>query len=258
MIQSANESVDFVAAIHALSDNDPFACRIISLFKCYPPQLVFVDYWLIRDDESGEVTGAIARNGSNFILFLTAAADLEETSSFMCVAGASGVICSGVYELELNRPSFSGPVLVCSDPFETEDVYTETADTVTPDIKAAYELIVRCADDNFRPPVFEDFYVDVNHKLRHNAMSLVGVQENGELVALAMTVAESKNGAVLGAVACLPEYRKQGYGSQVVRSLTAQLIAQHKRVYLHRAQDANVSFYEKLGFRECGTWREYN
>ena len=171
----------------------------------------------------------------------------------MRVAGASGVICSGKYELDLNRPSFSGPVLVCSGPFGTED-----ADLVTPDIKAAYELIVRCADENFHPPVFEDFYVDVSHKLRHNAMSLVGVQENGELVAIAMTVAESENGAVLGAVACLPEYRKKGYGSQVVRSLTSRLIAQNKRVYLHRAQDANVSFYEKLGFCECGTWREYN
>ena len=56
MIQSANESVDFVGAINALSQDDPFACRIISLFSCYPPQLVFVDYWLIRDDESDEVT----------------------------------------------------------------------------------------------------------------------------------------------------------------------------------------------------------
>ena len=253
MIQSANESVDFVGAINALSQDDPFACRIISLFSCYPPQLVFVDYWLIRDDESDEVTGAIARNGSNFILFLTAAADLEETSSFMRVAGASGVICSGEYELDLNRPSFSGPVLVCSGPFGTED-----ADLVTPDIKAAYELIVRCADENFHPPAFEDFYVDVNHKLRHNVISLVGVQADGMLAAIAMTVAESDKGAVLGAVACRPEYRKHGYGSQVVRSLTARLLAQNKRVYLHRAQDANVSFYEKLGFRKCGTWREYN
>ena len=60
MIQSANEAVGFVAAIHELKADDPFACRIISLYHCYPPQLVFVDYWLIRDDESGDVTGAAA------------------------------------------------------------------------------------------------------------------------------------------------------------------------------------------------------
>ncbi len=34
MIQSANEAVDFVAAIHALKADDPFACRIISLYHC--------------------------------------------------------------------------------------------------------------------------------------------------------------------------------------------------------------------------------
>ena len=254
MIQSANEAVDFVAAIHALKADDPFACRIISLFSCYPPQFVFVDYWLIRDDVSDEVTGAIARNGSNFILLLTEATDLEEVSSFMRVAGASGVICNGEYVLDLNRPSFSGPVLVSSEISET-DCGTEL---IAPDINEAYELLAGCADDYFHPPAFEDFYVDVNHKLRHNAISLVGVQADGMLAAIAMTVAESDKGAVLGAVACRPEYRKHGYGSQVVRSLTARLLAQNKRVYLHRAQDANVSFYEKLGFRECGTWREYN
>lgn len=254
MIQSANEAVDFVAAIHALKADDPFVCRIISLYHCYPPQLVFVDYWLIRDDESGDVTGAAARNGSNFILLLTEETDLEEVSSFMRVAGASGVICNGKYTLDLNRPSFTGPVLVCAEMTEADG---ET-ELITPDIREAYELIVSCADDSFKPPAFDDFYVDVNHKLRHNAIRLVGVQEDGVLVSIAMTVAESDNGAVLGAVACLPDFRRKGYGSQVVRSLTARLLAQNKRVYLHRAQDANVSFYEKLGFAECGTWREYN
>ena len=52
MIQSANEAVDFVAAIHALKADDPFACRIISLYHCYPPQLVFVDYWPFSINET--------------------------------------------------------------------------------------------------------------------------------------------------------------------------------------------------------------
>ena len=253
MIQSANGSAGFEQIIAALADNDPFACRIVSLFRCYPPQLVFVDYWLIRDEESGEVTGAIARNGSNFILLMTDRTDLEETASFMRVAGAEGIICNGKYELDLGRPSVTGPVLVCTEPTANDD----GCELITPDIRDAYDLIVRSADERFRPPVFEDFYVDVNHKLRHNAMSLCGVEEGGTPVAIAMTVAESDDGAVLGAVACLPEYRKRGFGSKVVGSLTARLLSQNKRVYLHRAQNANAAFYEKLGFTECGTWREY-
>ena len=255
MIQAVGEETRFEEEITALAAGDTFACRIISLYRCYPPRLVFVDYWLIRDDESGKTTGAAARNGSNFILFLTESADLDEVSSFMRIAGASGIICSGAYKLDLSRESHTGPVLVRNERIEVPD---EGARFLLPDIKTAYELIAGCADENFRPPVFEDFYVDVNHKLRHQAISLLGAEEDGRLVALAMTVAESDDGAVLGAVACLPGYRKRGFGSRVVSALTNRLIGENKRVFLHRANNANVSFYERLGFSECGTWREYN
>ena len=78
MIQAVTENTDFAGAIRAFSALDPFACRILSLYQSYRPELVFVDYWLQLDDESGAVTGAVARNGSNFILFLTDKSDLDE------------------------------------------------------------------------------------------------------------------------------------------------------------------------------------
>lgn len=255
MIISANEAGDYIGAINLLSALDPFACRIISLYNSYKPELVFVDYWLTCD-ESGNTTGAIARNGSNFILFLTDKSDLDEVSSFMRVAGVSGIICSGEYELELSgHKSLTGSVLVKNTPFEDID---ENLNIVNPDIKSAYELIASCADDNFKPPAFEDFYVDVNHKLRHGAMRMYGIEENGELVSIAMTVAESENGAVLGAVACSPEYRKHGYGSAIVKYITNRLVSENKSVFLHRGRNVNISFYSNLGFSECGTWREYS
>ena len=101
------------------------------------------------------------------------------------------------------------------------------------------------------------FYVDVNHKLRHNATRMYGVYDGTKLVAMAMTVAESSNGAVLGAVSCHPDYRKHGYGSTVVKYISNRLIAENKTVYLHRAKNANQSFYNNLGFEQCGSWQEY-
>ena len=112
--------------------------------------------------------------------------------------------------------------------------------------------------DNVIPtPIFDDFYVDVNHKLRHNATRMYGVYDGTKLVAMAMTVAESNNGAVLGAVSCHPDYRKHGYGSTVVKYISNRLIAENKTVYLHRAKNANQSFYNNLGFEQCGSWQEY-
>ena len=139
---------------------------------------------------------------------------------------------------------------------EIED--EEEAKVITPDIKAAFDLIVSCEGEGFQPPEFDSFYVDVNHKLRHHTMRLCGIEDNGKLAALAMTVAESDTAAVLGAVACAPEYRRKRYGSAVVKHITNSLVAEGKRVYLHRAQNANVRFYQKLGFTECGQWREYH
>ena len=44
MIQAVGEETRFEEEITALAADDPFACRIISLYRCYPPRLVFVDY----------------------------------------------------------------------------------------------------------------------------------------------------------------------------------------------------------------------
>lgn len=255
MIVSASEINGFVNSVANLSDNDPFACRIISFYNSYAPDLAFVDYWLINDNLSGKCTGAIARSGTAFILLLNEDTDTDEVSSFMRVAGASSVICNAQYKLDLfESKSITGPILVKNTPYENID---EEIKIIQPDIRSAYNLIVKCADNNFVPPDFEDYYVDVNHKLRHNAMRICGICKNEKLAAVAMTVAESKNGAVLGAVACDPQFRKRGYGSHIVKHLSNQLINEGKTVYLHRAKNSNKLFYENLGFKESGEWREY-
>ena len=253
MIVSCAEAPDFLSSVTRMSGGDPFACRIISLYNSYSPELAFVDYWLTSDD-SGNDTGAIARNGSNFILFLTDESNLQEISSFLRLSGAEGVLCDGRYFLDFSKKTSDGAILKRSEPIEAKG---EEPALCNPSIQDTYKLIVRCRDDGFTPPDFDDFYVDVNHKLRHGAMRLYGIEECGRLAAVAMTVAESGNGAVLGAVACDPLFRRRGFGSKIVRGTANALIAEGKTVFLHRAKNANAAFYQKLGFSDCGTWREY-
>ena len=88
MILTADNCEKFISTIESLDGLDPFACRIISLCTSYNPHLPFVDYWTVFDDESNTATGAIARNGTDFILFLTDKTDIDEVSTFMRVAGA--------------------------------------------------------------------------------------------------------------------------------------------------------------------------
>ena len=118
MINSATDADSFIKDVQAISAFDPFACRIISLCNSYKPDLVFVDYWLVQDD-NGNNTGAIARNGSNFILLLTDGSDIDEISSFLRVAGASAVICDGKYELDFTGGKMlAGKVLVRDSAFD--------------------------------------------------------------------------------------------------------------------------------------------
>ena len=255
MIVSSTETVDFVGTLLSAAKNDPFACRIISLFNSYNAELAFVDYWLVNDDETNECKGAIARSGTNFIIYLADNSTLEEVSAFIRVAGASSVLCDDKIELDLyGGTSISGYVLERSE----EIKFDEEFEFIEPDIKSVYNLLVKCADDNFTPPAFEDFYVDVNHKLRHNAIRIAAINSENSLAAVAMTVAESSNASVLGAVACDPDFRQLGYGSSVVIYLTNMLINEGKTVYLHRAEKANATFYANLGFKEVGRWKEYH
>lgn len=81
MIVTAKE--DFINLITSISIDDPFACRIISQYNSYDSSLAFVDYWTVIDDTTGNITGAISRCGTNFILFITTDTDINEVSSFM-------------------------------------------------------------------------------------------------------------------------------------------------------------------------------
>ena len=97
----------------------------------------------------------------------------------------------------------------------------------------------------------------MNHRLRHKTSRLVGIEKDGELATVVMTVAESERSAVLGAAACAPKFRRQGLGFAAVSMITNELLSEGRRVFLHRAEHANELFYQSLGFSECGAWREY-
>lgn len=255
MIISSEKIPGFVQTVERLSRGNPFACRIISLYRSYSPDLAFVDYW-ITADAHGVCTGAIARNGSAFILFLTSQSDLHEISSFLRLSGARGILCDGNYKLELFGEGSTGTVMRLSRLIPLSETETE-AEIIKPDLRSAYELMRLSADENFTPPTFDDFYVDVNHKLRHQTARICGAADNGQLVAFAMTVAECDRCAVLGAVVCHPDYRRKGYGTQAVRSLIKKLISEGKTVYIHRARNTSASFYVKMGFTDYGYWKEY-
>lgn len=250
MIKICDKDFSIESYLNSLSVNNPFGCRIKALYYTYDYSLAFVDFWAQLVDNT--VTALIARMESTFILRLTDDADLEEVSAFMRVSGAENIICDGKYKLDCGMEKVSGPVFMSENIMLCENSFK----VFTPHIKDVYNLISKCRGENFAVPSYESFALDVAHKLNKNTLRIYGLGES-KLVCCIMTLAETDNGAVLGALATDPDYRRKGYGAFLIRYINNRLVREEKKVFLHRAPDENVEFYNKLGFKEFGEWSEY-
>lgn len=243
--------IDDLSKYKDLYNNDPFGCRIASLSNTYSSELPFVDYWVQLCDN--EPVALIARLETTFIIRITDNADIAELSSFLRVSGAVSIICDGKYELDIVLNRIEGLILVK----DTEFSFDEHISVVSPAAKEVYQVISSCTSENFNVPDYESFALDVGHKLNNNTIRILGIMFNNELCSCIMTLAESEDSAVLGALATLPSSRNCGYGSYLIKYISNALIKEGKSVYLHRAMNENIDFYNKLGFVKYGTWAEY-
>lgn len=250
MIRIACDDLNIEPYISAMSVDNPFGCRISSLYKTYDYHLPFVDYWIQTDNN--KCTSIIARLETSFILLLTDFSDLVEMSSFMRVSGAVSIICDGRFTLDCGLNRVEGPILSSKSVMQNDADFS----VISPSVKEVYSLISKCTSKNFAVPSYESFTLDVSHKLNKKTVRIYGIKDN-ELISCIMTLAESKDSAVLGALATNPDFRRQGHGAFLIKYINNALVGEGKAVFLHRAPDENIEFYNKLGFITYGKWAEY-
>ncbi len=80
-------------------------------------------------------------------------------------------------------------------------------------------------------------------------------EEDGAILAAALTNAEAMGLAMVGGVYTLPQARGRGLGQAVVSGLCAELLAEGWTPVLYWGNPAAGALYRKLGFRPIGTWR---
>lgn len=133
------------------------------------------------------------------------------------------------------------PVMRC------DTLVSVTQETAMPSIRELYPLLASVFAEM---PPFDNWYVDVSHRVRHGCCHICAVESCGAVLASAMTVSEWGNGAVIGAVATHPEHRRRGYAARCVSELTALLQAEGKTVYICPKNEAAKRLYERLGFAQ--------
>lgn len=251
MIKISDFDYNIKNFINSLSVKNPFGCRIKALYNTYDYSLAFVDFWVQIINYNP--VSLIARLETSFVLMLTDNSDLDEISSFIRVSGAENIICDGKYELDCSMKRKSGPIFISEALMGIERNFQ----VFRPHIKDVYNLINKCRSENFTVPSYESFALDVAHKLDKKTLRIYGIGDT-QLISCIMTLAETEDGAVLGALATDPDFRRLGHGAFLIKYINNVLVNEGKCVFLHRAPNENVEFYNKLGFKQYGEWAEYS
>lgn len=252
MILLADESFKEQAAQRVFGNPNPYSIRTASLFSAYGGTGL-ADFWV--QWEHGAPVSFLAKTGGSMILDLSDRSDKEEIAQFLAAA-AGDALYDGRFSVRPRRWQTAAGATMRYTGLNTLKPQS-AAVTGAPDLYALHNLLLRCGSNGFFVPSFEDFYPDLSHKLRHGCAHAVGVLHGGRLIAAALCLFRFENCAVVGSVACDPLFRGQGYGSSAVLALLELLKKDGvQEIFLHRAQDKQETFYNKLGFENCGAWKQ--
>lgn len=222
---------------------DIYSVRILSLLNAYGCKYPFVRFYR-QVDENKNITAIISYLDNDVTVSFLSEANKGEITEFLTVVGYSSVLCDGA--LSVSSDYESGIVMKSARCIEISMPYIRIDEY--PPLFDLYNFI------DYGESNFEAWYVDLNHRIRHNAAKAFTLNVNGEIISSAIFSSIYENNSVLTGVQTKPEFRRMGYGSALVSAMCCDFGG---NVYLMRESERNEAFYKKLGFENTGKWRIY-
>ena len=226
-------------------ENDVFFQRI---YADYLAMQSFDDalFYVCIDEE--KIYAFISKVGSNVTVSCADISVSEEINEFVKIIGYGKILCDYVISSYFDGKKTSGNILRFENNYSYEckvnRLYTEN-------LKDMYQLIVK----NFNVDIdFPQWFVDMSYRLRHNSAKFYGIYEDEKLVSGAFSLFETEKSAVISSVVTDENYRRKGYGEDVVKFLLNE--NQNKDVYVFTENDKIKKWYEKMGFVTCKMWSE--
>ena len=221
--------------------------RIFALKRAYGLDVPFIQYFA---DENGSLAAIM----DGFCVFHCAHECCDEWRVFFAMHSDIAVLHaeeSIVRALSLNsqRNVTSGEILRLSQMSSYSPLHKSSQET--PPFREIYAVLSDTFDNI---PRFDSWYVDASHRVRHGCCHIVGEYVDKTLAAVAMTVAETEDVALIGGVATLPDYRGRGLATSCITQLISQL--SQKTLFIAPSSDDSARLYKKLGFVPFGTWAE--
>ncbi len=231
-----------------LFGNDPFAVRALAGVLAYGTEQAFAGVWM---DETERLL--IGRT-ENAVTVCGECEDKVELQAFLDMIGGSVLLVPAgmLSETELDgwRLHRSGVVLGYPDVQETQ---SSVADGLP---RYVAQILADSPSPWIETGDRDALYVDLSHRLRHGCIHARMVCRDGIPASCAVTMGETAKMAVIGGVACRPQYRGQGLGTMVLRDLCAVLQEEQKNICLFTGREL-VPYYSALGFSVVGQWQEF-
>ncbi len=212
-----------------------FGCQILSTAAAYGFALPFAQFWTDNTAAYGKLDGVLRIAGT--------VANVDETRAFLGAVGAERVFCSLGNAEKLDLRILSRGVVL------QKQLAGHKTERTAPSVRDLYTVFAA----NGMVGDFEPFYLDLSHRLRHDAACAAEIREQNTAVAAAAAV-YADSSALITAVGVLPSRHRRGYGRAVLRAVESQL--GERRAYVLRAERENERFYALCGYAPCGAWCE--
>lgn len=237
----------------SFAQKDVYGLRMAAYAAAYGPTYEFARFWV--QEWEGKLTAAVSKIDCDVAVTVTPAADRAELYAFLNAIGFSSLFCEEGFEKGLRVDAAQyGWVMEQVGALPQQRQTTGRLED-SPHLKEVYSVLNGAQSDWVAVKNFEGWYADVSHRIRHKtAQACLLRAEDGAPAAVVMLLSVTEHAVIMGGVATLPQYRRRGYGSILIRHFAERLKAEKKQIFLLREDGKNEEFYHALGFTERTRW----
>ena len=233
---------------------DPvLGARIYTLYNCYQNDYSFVRLW-VSYNKNNKITACMSIMSGVATIAASAQCDLEELAIFF---GKDATI--DVFEIDkstgekfnqyLNYSFITRPIMK----FEGELNYSGPKYAIFTDVMKYTFKILKDSDEDFKNADFMSWFYDTHKRVKNENCEIYAIKYDGKWVSTGGYYISSPIAAVIGGIATKPEYRGQGFASDLVMFLTKIILDKQKDSFLIAANEDLAKFYDKLGYKRIST-----
>lgn len=236
-------STDDLQLFENLPKDDPFAIKLKALYKAYGTDTDFLYFYKITD-LSFEKALICRMNG----VVTVSAFDEYDNAELYCFCKFFGCTLEG-----RNLDAEENITMECGNIISFRNVDCESEPCLM-DIKSAYDVMLSADSSSVTLPMYDDFYVDMSHRIRHGISLIYGTYEENQPIGAVLVSHICDDSSLISGVALKKEYRGKGLGKQIVMSVVASENKNGRTVYL-MCIDELTDFYLKCGGKICGKFK---